>query len=215
MKRIVHVSVLLLLFLFGCSSEFDKSMKLGREALKEGNYVTAVNHFENAVIENPSDDDARILLQMAKDGYTKSTFVVRFEEYVLEMQPVISKYIDVMTYQGSSKTKEDVEYLKNIITDAEVVGVKYLKDIEINNAHKLLEESMNSLLNGLTRSVELRGTLINREKSETLTSAEEFLLNSIPGLMEESGSFLEEYIKELNKVKSKYNLNVDSLTLAP
>lgn len=83
--------IVLSLFMVACSSDFDKAMKSGREALKSGKYEEAIKQFDLALIEKPNDKDAIALYDKSEDSVKEEKIQKRKDRFKTTFNPIYEK----------------------------------------------------------------------------------------------------------------------------
>jgi tetratricopeptide (TPR) repeat protein len=142
-----------LIFIVGCSTPYEDSMRKGKDALKLGEYELAASQFEDALIESPRDEDAKILLLKAKEelnildtkdkivqyqkdiDHTKNKFNILFEQY-----KKLGK--DGLSHQNGF----NLRVLNSSLKDLDKIDVNYSKSPGILEINHLLKQSINSLI---------------------------------------------------------------------
>lgn len=81
MKKLCLVLAALYLFLSACGSPFDKAMREGKAALKEERYKDAEKLFNDVLMDDPRNKDAKTLFEQA-----------RTQRIELEMKDKIKSY---------------------------------------------------------------------------------------------------------------------------
>ena len=95
-KQIILVIIILLFLLSACGqTKFDKSMRNGKDALQQGNYEESIKHFDTALIEKPTDEDAKLLMERARKELNKKQAIEILKKYQEDNSPNYAQYFEV------------------------------------------------------------------------------------------------------------------------
>jgi len=137
----------------GCGkSTFEKEMRSGKDAFHSGDYESAIKHFDTALIEEPSNEDAKILFEKAQSELLKKKTQAVLEEYQKENSSILFAYREVWVRRGTAERKElpgiqdirDQEIINSLSKQAYALGEKYIDYPDIYEAHQDFVSSLQS-----------------------------------------------------------------------
>ncbi|KAF6622959.1 hypothetical protein H6F38_28380, partial [Paenibacillus sp. EKM208P] len=138
--------------LVGCGqSEFEKNMNHGKEYLKSKQYSLAIDSFNNALIDNPSNSDAQTLLEKAKEDQIESTMKEKLTQYMNENKMIVVKYVLERKQQKIEDLTVEIQDEKlhrliDIQEEERKLISKYQDYKSITDTHEKLLESISAAI---------------------------------------------------------------------
>jgi len=130
-------------------------MRQGKDNLINKKYQDAVTSFQYALIEEPQNKDAQILLEKANSElelYSAAQILDKYEKEINplldEYLPILNEYSDYVAEEGKIirlKHIEDMDKLQQIIESVDNISGAYSNDSILNELNNLFSESMDAL----------------------------------------------------------------------
>lgn len=130
---VLIVIISFVLVVTACGSPYESAMRKGKDAIHDENYEKAITQFEIALIEEPRDEDAKILLSTAKQ---KDQEIKKIRDQ-LKAKEVITQYMDDM--------KTHISDFKNIQEERKKGGGLF-KKLDIKDQLLGIDKSLNKII---------------------------------------------------------------------
>lgn len=210
------ILLLSLIFISGCGeSEFDKSMSKGKEYLKNKEYELAIKSFSYALIDEPSNKDAQVLLKQSSDEKIESEMKKMVVRYKDNSKELMIRYLTLISQQISEELTVDIQQTRGL--DMIELRKDTLFFISEYNEYKQIVEVHDNLLKSIEYAEKCQNNIITLleyiDGSGEYTISEEDALvaqNEMEVNKEQRGYYLEEYINTYSALMSKYGIDIDS-----
>lgn len=162
LKRII-LPVVIILILSSCSNQFDIVMRSGKNALKAEKYDKAVEKFEEALIEQPRDEDAKILLDRARKGLKKVKTIEQIDLYYTDIELQLNEFDEIYLKYSSEYFQDslnnsitadeslDSEKLKRILIEVKILDSKYQGNSGLLDLNKTFIEAIVNTIENLEK----------------------------------------------------------------
>lgn len=147
-------------------------MRLGKDALFDKDLDKAIDSFERALIEKPSDENAKLLLDKASSEKTKLKEIIIFKEYHEALIEPLKEYIETKKPLDTEESyssfffKEELKKLENVQRNVANAYYPYQNNEFINEIHIFLTQSIEEALNA-TAALTISFNLIEKgEKTD-------------------------------------------------
>lgn len=215
MKKVL-ITLLSLIFIFGCGeSEFDKNMSIGKEFLKNKEYEQAIASFNFALIDEPSNKDAKVLLKQSSDEKIEAEMKDMIIKYKSESKELMIRYLSLISQVISEDLTVDIQQTRGF--DIIELRKDVLLFISEYNEYKQISEVCNNLLKSIEYAENVQNNIITlleyMDESGDYTITEEdaqVAQNEMEVNKEQRGYYLEEYINTYSALTSKYGIDIDS-----
>jgi len=214
LKKIL-VLILGVFILSGCGqSEFDKNMDQGKEFLKSKQYDEAIESFNYALIDDPTNNDAKILLDKANTERIETNMKEMITKYKNDFKPLMIRYLGLVSQQSTEDLTVDIQQnraldLIQLKKDTQFFIADYGEYQQIIDLHNNLintidyaEKCQNNIITLLKYVDESGVYLITQEDAETAQT--EMAENK-----EQRDNYLNEFQKSFSALTTKYGVNID------
>ncbi|KAF6564486.1 hypothetical protein G9G63_10095 [Paenibacillus sp. EKM202P] len=209
------LSFAVIFMLVGCGqSEFEKNMNQGKEYLKSKQYSSAIDSFNNALIDNPSSSDAKTLLEKAKEDQIDSTMKEKLTQYMNENKMIVLKFVLERKQQKIEdltveKQDEKLHRLIDIQEEERKLISKYQDYKSITDTHEKLLESIAAAIDLQSDTVTLMKYLADKPNDYQITDekASEAQAN-LKTNSDLSNEKLKMYTNYLGELQTKYEVDI-------
>lgn len=147
----ICTALMIILLLIGCGqSEFEKSMGKGKDALRENKFQEAQQHFENALIEEPTNKDVLALIDR-----TKNDMLIEKRKQLINKEDDLYQKMNVITLKlnenADNLTVNDAKLglaaTEHILSDAKNLHILWNSDVVVGGLSKYIYDAAMSLNN--------------------------------------------------------------------
>jgi hypothetical protein len=196
------IIIFFIIILAACSSKFDKYMTQGKELLVNKDYENALKQFELALIEKPSDADAKILRDQAKSGFDKVILDKKYTEYIKDNGKNFKTYVDLISagsVDQNTNFNEYIEKLRTVAKDTDFIRVKWLDTPQIIDVHKIFVDSINERIAMIQAYLDMDNWDQNRVDAAALNRLTKY---NIKTHANKSKELLEQYATNISNIRS-------------
>lgn len=220
MRLIFYILSLYVTFmLVGCGqSEFEKNVNHGGEYLKSKQYSSAIDSFNNALIDNPSSSDAKTLLEKAKEDQIESTMKEKLTQYMNENKMIVVKFVLERKQQKIEDLTVEIQddklhRLIDIQEEERKLISKYQGYKSITDTHEKLLESISAAIDLQSDTVTLMKYVADKPNDYQITDdkASEAQAN-LKTNSDLSNEKLRMYTDSLGELQTKYGVDISEKT---
>ncbi|MDG0057014.1 hypothetical protein MMB75_25645 [Paenibacillus sp. P2(2022)] len=220
MRLIFYIlSFAVIFMLVGCGqSEFEKNMNHGKKYLKSKQYSSAIDSFNNALIDNPSSSDAKTLLEKAKEDQIESTMKEKLTQYMNENKMIVVKFVLERKQQKIEDLTVEIQddklhRLIDIQEEERKLISKYQGYKSITDTHEKLLESISAAIDLQSDTVTLMKYVADKPNDYQITDekASEAQAN-LKTNSDLSNEKLRMYTDSLGELQTKYGVDISEKT---
>ncbi|MCQ4085317.1 hypothetical protein [Saccharibacillus sp. JS10] len=122
--RLLFLISILFMATVACSSDFEKSMNAGKEALKQEQFEEALEHFNYALIDKPNDEDALDLKNRSIKEYKRMESKKNLDSFLADVQPLYDSLAEIDTDIKADPLKIDKNFAEKNLEKAKEINDK-------------------------------------------------------------------------------------------
>jgi hypothetical protein len=147
MKQLIMILFIVCIITSCGQSKFDKSMRAGKDYIQSGHFEEAINQFDIALIEKPTDKDAQILMERSKQELDNKKSKEILAKYQEENSQVFFEYRNIWLETNTKEVSGVFEKLNTI----EKLKVIYNNSLELGRKYKKYSKLLMLTTNSLKR----------------------------------------------------------------
>ncbi|MDR9852291.1 hypothetical protein RJP21_01600 [Paenibacillus sp. VCA1] len=207
MRKLYVALVALCLFLSACGSPFDKAMREGKAALKEERYKDVEKLFNDVLIDNPRNKDAKTLLEQARTQRIELEMKDKIKSYrqdtaKLGIRLLVIRQIPGIIKQNLEFHEQKYNNLLDVEKEIDEIASKYKEYPKIISIHEHMQKSISYLIEAQALIISLKN-----DTSEQLSKEE--VIKDLKIYTHKSYEETKKYIEGLISIEKEYGINPD------